>query len=632
MFKSIMYSIIFCLSCSPVLHSDTRHEPAESRGIQELDRALSSDEWKERERAADGIARIGADAKSAIPSLIMRLDDEEWRVRKAAANALAQMGPEAESAVPALTKALGDYEWQVRKPAAYALAAIGMAAKSAMPQLIAALGDEEWHVRKPAAYALAAMGKDAKPALQQLIRALGDEEWQVRKPAALALGAIGADAAEAIPALEKRLNDSEEQVQDAAMEALRCIDEDRKASNAGARVNQEKKQDRKVNQPAPSEISPRGETFASKIEFWDTQRKGANCFNVVPKEAWFQAARDAGIEWVRLAFGKWRGARRDFLMGDADRFTGIVQEDLAKLIEVLDWAHKYDLKIAVTPLDLPGNRWVQNNDGRRDLRLWNDKTFWDQAARFWRELADNLREHPAVYAYNILNEPIPEMKTGIDECGPAGRYEKWYRNYKGTAHDLPAFYETVIAAIREADSQTPIMLDGGWYARPDAFVYWPKIEDENVLYSFHMYEPYAYTSRFNFRDKKGFRYPGTIDYAGERIEWNRQRIEAYFSPFFEWASKREIPINRLVCGEFGCYRRNEGCGRYLADVIAELNSRGIHWAFYSFREDEWDGYDYELGSRGLGAAYWTAKEAGGNPQVPRHANPLFDVIEKEFVR
>jgi len=369
----------------------------------------------------------------------------------------------------------------------------------------------------------------------------------------------------------------------------------------------------------------------SKIEFWNQQRKGANCFNVEPREQWFSDAHDLGLEWVRLTYSKWKGRQRDFLMGDADHFTGLVRADLAKLVQVLDWADQYDIKVVLTSLGLPGMRWRQNNNMRPDLRLWQDKTYRPQAAEFWRELASNLKNHPAICAYNIINEPTPEKGTGLAEDGPAERYLPWYQKYRDTAHDLPAFYETVTKAIRETDTETPIMLDAGWYAQPSAFVHWPRIKDDKILYSFHMYEPYQFTSHNNFRDKRNIRYPGKVTYAGKEMNWDRQQIENYFAPFFVWAQAQGIPNNRLVNGEFGCYRRNEGCQTYLTDVIAVLNAHHLHWAFYSFREDEWDGMDYEVGTRGLGADYWAAKEAGKHPERPRHDNPLFDVIKQEFM-
>ena len=378
-------------------------------------------------------------------------------------------------------------------------------------------------------------------------------------------------------------------------------------------------------------VGPSG--AAEKMAFWNTQRKGANNFNVEPSEAWFAAAGELGIDWVRLTYGKWTGAsgrRGEFLMGNADDFRGLIQQDLAQLIEVLDWAQKHKIKVVIAPLDLPGNQWIQNNDGRRDLRLWNDKAYWQQAAAYWAELAAGLKDHPAVCAYNILNEPTPEMKTGLDEYSSVSRYEAWYDKHRGTAHDLPAFYETAIAAIRQVDTQTPIMLDAGWFALPRAFAYWPRIGDDKVLYAFHMYEPYAFTNHRNLRREEPYVYPGRIPYGEKEVVWNKPQIERYLASFFDWARAREIPINRLVCGEFGCYRRNPGAAAYLTDVLDVLNERDLHWAFYSFREDEWDGYDYELGTAGLGAAYWQAKEAGENPPLLRRDNPLFDVIKRQF--
>ena len=367
-----------------------------------------------------------------------------------------------------------------------------------------------------------------------------------------------------------------------------------------------------------------------KIDFWNEQRKGANYFNVLPEEQWFKDASELGIEWVRITYDKWEGEKRDFLMGDAGNYQGLIKEDLDKLIQVLNWSQKYGIKAVITPLGLPGNRWVQKNSGKKDLRLWNNKKYWQQSALFWQDLAKQLKDHPAVYAYNIINEPAPETDTGIAEHGNTSRFISWYQKYQGTSRDLPKFYRLVIKSIRESDLNTPIMLDSGWYAQPNAFIYWPKLRDDKILYSFHMYEPYDFTSRLNFSKKRNLKYPGKIPFAGQLVEWNASQIRKYLAPYFEWAKKNGIALNRLVAGEFGCYRRNKGCEKYLQDVISILNEEKAHWAFYAFREDEWDGYDYELGTGGLGWDYWKLKEAGKNPQPPRRSNSLFSVIEREF--
>ena len=78
---------------------------------------------------------------------------------------------------------------------------------------------------------------------------------------------------------------------------------------------------------------------AADITFWDTPQYGGNSFNGTPPDAaYFRALRATGATWVRLTFSKWKGAGRDFLIGDADHYTGIPPSDMATLVKVLDAA------------------------------------------------------------------------------------------------------------------------------------------------------------------------------------------------------------------------------------------------------------------------------------------------------
>ena len=59
------------------------------------------------------------------------------------------------------------------------------------------------------------------------------------------------------------------------------------------------------------------------------------------------------------------------------------------------------------------------------------------------------------------------------------------------------------------------------------------------------------------------------------------------------------------------------CATYLEDVVDAVEARGGHWAFYSFREDVWDGMDYELPpSVTTGQFYWLS-ETGKGDTLPR---------------
>jgi hypothetical protein len=371
---------------------------------------------------------------------------------------------------------------------------------------------------------------------------------------------------------------------------------------------------------------------ADLINFWDDPQYGGNSFNrLPPDQAYFEALRGYGATWVRLSYDKWDAEGRDFLLGNADRYEGLTRRDLATLRATLDRANKAGLKVVIAPLSLPGMRWAQNNGQRFDGRLWKDKAYWTQAAAFLRDLASELKDHPAVAAYNIVNEPAPEKENGLAEHAGTTAMRAWYARHEGTAADLPAFYEMVIAAIRDVDPLTPIMADAGWYGAADSFSYWPNaLSDKRVLYAFHMYEPYAAIGAPNFKREKPFQYPGTVPYADGSEPWDADRVAAYVRQPFDWAATKDIPSNRVVAGEFGCMRRMAFCRLYLEDVLSALDGLNAHWAFYSFREDSWDGMDYELGSGKVNWKYWDAIESGTPDPVMRSPTVEFEPIGKRL--
>ena len=371
---------------------------------------------------------------------------------------------------------------------------------------------------------------------------------------------------------------------------------------------------------------------ADMIAFWDKPERGGNSFNrLPPDQAYFDALQDYGASWVRLSYDKWQPAERDYLIGNADQYQGLVAKDLQQLKTTLDRAHAAGLKVVITPLSLPGMRWAQNNGDHFDDRLWQDKQFWTQSAAFWRDLAAVLKEHPAVAAYNLINEPAPEKQAGLAEHADAAKMRDWYEKQVGSARDLPGFYQTLISAIREVDPLTPIMVDPGWYGAADAFSYWPApLADSRVLYSFHMYEPYAATSAPNLQRARPYTYPGLVPFAAGMQKWDPNRVRSYLQQPLDWAAQHAIPANRMVAGEFGCMRKLPGCQQYLEDVLSALEAARVHWAFYSFREDSWDGMDYELGSANVPWAYWKAAEDGQPDPVKRSATAEFEPISKRL--
>ncbi|HFT6977321.1 TPA: cellulase family glycosylhydrolase [Stenotrophomonas maltophilia] len=372
---------------------------------------------------------------------------------------------------------------------------------------------------------------------------------------------------------------------------------------------------------------------AADITFWDMPQRGGNSFNEAPPDrAYFQALRDTGATWVRLSPDKWKSAGgRDFLMGDADDYQGLVQADVATLRRALDDANAAGLKVVLVPLSLPLLRWKQKNDGRVDPRLWQSFDNHVPARRFWNDLAKALKGHPALAAYNLINEPVPEYGAGLAEHASAEAMRQWYTGVQDGPRDLRRFYSELIASIRAVDADMPLMLDAGWYAAADGFNYWPApLADAKLLYSVHMYEPYAATSAPNQKRTTPYRYPGVVPFGEHSERWDATRVRSYLQQPMDWAKTHGVGANRIVVGEFGCMRRWPDCQRYLQDVLQVLEQEKVHWAFYAFREDAWDGMDYELGDGPLPWSYWQAQEKGKTVAPPRsmQAPLLAPILER----
>lgn len=370
--------------------------------------------------------------------------------------------------------------------------------------------------------------------------------------------------------------------------------------------------------------------FAADIAFWDTPQRGGNSFNETPPDrAYFQGLRDTGATWVRLTPDKWRSAGgRDFLMGDADHYQGLVDADVATLRRALDDANAVGLKVVLVPLSLPLLRWKQKNGDVVDQRLWQSFDNHAPAQRFWRDLAAALKGHPALAGYNLINEPAPEYGTTLAEHASREDMLKWYAGVQGGPRDLRQLYTELVASVRAVDADMPLMLDAGWYAAADAFDYWPApLQDTKLLYIVHMYEPYAATSAPNQKRSKPYRYPAEVPFGDRSERWDAARVRSYLQQPMDWAKTHGIGANRMVIGEFGCMRRWPDCGRYLRDVLDVAEQQKVHWAFYAFREDGWDGMDYELGDKPLPGSYWQAIEKGEAAQPPRSMQaPLFAPI------
>lgn len=179
-----------------------------------------------RVQAAYTLGEIGAKAAPATESLAKLLNDGDSRAATEAALALAKIGPDAKAAVPALAAALKADSLNAHA-IVYALGSIGPGAVSAEPGLLEAIQSKDRSLAVLAAWALTRLHPPSQQiaarAMPILVSGLDDPLAQSRQVAAEALGGLGPLAKDALAPLQKATSDKEPAVRDAATEAIKLI-------------------------------------------------------------------------------------------------------------------------------------------------------------------------------------------------------------------------------------------------------------------------------------------------------------------------------------------------------------------------------------------------------------------------
>ncbi len=188
--------------------------PRETMDVPTLVWALESNRDPLKRDAAKVVARIGGDAKDALPALIKALSVEDSSFTHAThtslITAIGSIGPDARSAVPILMKLVGQPDpsglIDSRDRAAIkALGQIGPAAEAALPMLLDCLNRKNALNRDATLQALARIGPNSSEVVSALMRVL--EEYPFAEQVAKALDTMGPEAKQAVRAYTEEIFD-----------------------------------------------------------------------------------------------------------------------------------------------------------------------------------------------------------------------------------------------------------------------------------------------------------------------------------------------------------------------------------------------------------------------------------------
>ncbi|MFE1482653.1 cellulase family glycosylhydrolase [Streptomyces fimicarius] len=334
--------------------------------------------------------------------------------------------------------------------------------------------------------------------------------------------------------------------------------------------------------PAPVSSSPssyeraippltddRGRTLT--LRGWNVEDKanrGEDALTAIT-ERHFRDLRAGGFNFARLLV----------FWDDLEPRRGQYSERYLRRVErILDWARKHRIHVLIDAhQDVFGPafghrgipEWATRTDGlpftpnpddwfseyfqpavqRAFTHLYEDPDLQRAQAAMWQVLATRFRGHPAVIGYDLINEPMGELRAGEDLPTAARRIE---------AEHLTPMYNRLARAVRAKDRDTWLFVEPTPIVGEGVPTGLGRIQDRRTVYAPHFYN--------------------TAMEAGADYDPDAGWIEAYEAAVTAYPARYGMPV---VVGEWGPLNNAlPNMGRFYREAVASLDRYSSGWAGY----------------------------------------------------
>lgn len=251
------------------------------------------------------------------------------------------------------------------------------------------------------------------------------------------------------------------------------------------------------------------------------------------------------------------------------------EEGFAYIDQCIRWCEESHLNIILDLHRTPGYAF----HSLKVNRLFEDDPLQERFLSIWRTFATRYREKGRNVTFELLNEIVEPNSN------------RWN-----------ALSKRAVAAIREIDPDRAIIIGGNHYNSVTTLSELDYIEDDNLVYTFHFYEPHIFTHQkasweppmkeLNFvvtypsgteeynkyqKQSENFRRNYTF---GEKI--GKDYIRRYLQPALDFMKERNVS---LYCGEYGVidHAPMEGNLRWHEDLCDILIEYGIGRAVWTYK-------------------------------------------------
>lgn len=284
-----------------------------------------------------------------------------------------------------------------------------------------------------------------------------------------------------------------------------------------------------------------------------------------------------GMDHIRLGF--------DQIVFEKEPF--VYREEIFEHIDnFILWCKKYNINIVLNMHKAVGNYC----DIKEDVELFDDETLQNRFTELWLAFERRYSNDNSI-AFELLNE--------VRDIEP----QKWN-----------CLAEKTVRAIRKLNKQRIIIIGSTCWNGAHTLKYLKVFNDENIVYTFHNYQPFSFTHQqgvlqadplyYNRKmpypcDIERYRdYDRVVHSVKEPLkEFDRMDIN-YIRSTFEGAIEfiEKNPNKILWCGEFGTIRHADIKSRenWMRDMITVLKENEIPYCVWNYLSTPNDGNRFSL--------------------------------------
>jgi len=244
--------------------------------------------------------------------------------------------------------------------------------------------------------------------------------------------------------------------------------------------------------------------------------------------------------------------------------TAFPESHWERLDRFLDDCETHGIRVSIDLHQWMGYGYLNN---LATMRIWQSPEYQSSFVKFWGLMAKRYADRGnVIYAYELLNEPHAAY-------GGQKLADEW--------HSLA---QRAVDEIRLHDQEHAIVINCTDWANPSGFNYLKPLEDDNIIYSFHMWVPHEFTHQGVNNARTGVRYPTTT--------WNKNWIRDQLAPVLAFQKAHDV---RVFVGEIGATASADRHDRaaYFQDCLELFEEYGFDYAQWCYME--WGAWSLEHG-------------------------------------